>query len=275
VYYHVIVETNDKDKRGHYERCYEVDGTNLDEIKTLIVAPYVNREPIYIDGRHIPFDNIRRLKVKQSEQSARVLRDRAQRMKPANVIAVYTVNMIVNSDTYVADITKEVVGSVGNILRVGPNGVKTDAVPKNSVFIVHGRDDLAKTEVARFVEKLGFEAVILHEQVSSGKTIIEKIEEYTNVGFAIVLYTPCDQGGLAGGSQRKFRARQNVVFEHGFLIGKLKRENVCALVKDDVEIPNDISGVVYISFDNHAAWRLAVAKEMRQAGYAVDMNKVV
>jgi predicted nucleotide-binding protein len=158
--------------------------------------------------------------------------------------------------------------------------MKSEKLPQpietsNKIFIVHGRDDLAKTETARFIEKLGFEAIILHEQANSGNTIIEKIEEHTNVGFAIVLYTPCDVGSLAGESSQKPRARQNVVFEHGYLIGKLGRQKVCALVKGDIEIPNDISGVVYIPLDSHGAWHLAIAKDLRKAGYPVDMNKII
>ena len=158
--------------------------------------------------------------------------------------------------------------------------IKSEKLPQpieisNKIFIVHGRDDLAKIETARFIEKLGFEAIILHEQASSGNTIIEKIEEHTNVGFAIVLYTPCDVGSLAGESSQKPRARQNVVFEHGYLIGKLGRQNVCALVKGDIELPNDISGVVYITLDSHNAWHMAIAKELKKAGYPVDMNKMI
>jgi predicted nucleotide-binding protein len=156
---------------------------------------------------------------------------------------------------------------------------KTDTskpLDSSKIFIVHGRDDLAKTEVARFIEKLGFSAIILHEQASSGKTIIEKIEELTNdVGFAIVLYTPCDIGGLAGEEKRQSRARQNVVFEHGYLIGKLGRKNVCALVKGEIETPNDISGVVYVPLDDNRAWHNFVAKELRNAGYPVDMNMIL
>ena len=145
---------------------------------------------------------------------------------------------------------------------------------KSKVFIVHGHDDLVKTETARFIEKLGFEPIILHEQVSAGKTIIEKIEEYTNVGFAIVLYTPCDVGAKKGEeSNLKSRARQNVVFEHGYLISKIGRKNVCAIVKGNVETPNDISGVVYISREGD--WKLDLAKEMRNSGYKVDMNLVI
>ncbi|MDM1036286.1 nucleotide-binding protein [Myroides odoratimimus] len=157
------------------------------------------------------------------------------------------------------------------------NSKKTNSTLSNKkVFIVHGHDELAKTEVARFVEKLGLEAIILHEQVNSGKTIIEKIEEFSNVGFGIVLYTPCDVGSNKDNKEQlKSRARQNVVFEHGYLIGKIGRNNVCALVKDQIEIPNDISGVVYIPLDFHKAWQVTIAKELRNSGYDIDMNHVM
>ena len=89
------------------------------------------------------------------------------------------------------------------------------------------------------------------------------------------MYTPCDKGGLANdGAELKYRARQNVVFEHGYLIGKLERKNVCALVKNDVEKPNDISGVVYISDDESGAWKIEIAKELKAAGYNIDFNKL-
>ena len=155
--------------------------------------------------------------------------------------------------------------------------VKAEKVTKlnmSQVFIVHGHDDLAKSETARFIQKLGFEPIILHEQASSGQTIIEKIESYSNVGFGIVLYTPCDLGSKKGEELNlKSRARQNVVFEHGYLIGKIGRKNVCALVKDKIEIPNDISGVVYIPMEND--WKLHLAKELRNSGYKVNMNLVI
>jgi predicted nucleotide-binding protein len=144
----------------------------------------------------------------------------------------------------------------------------------SQVFIVHGHDNLVKTETARFIEKLGFEPIILHEKASSGQTIIEKIENYSNVGFGIILYTPCDLGTKKDDeSNLRPRARQNVVFEHGFLIGKIGRNNVCALVKENVEIPNDISGVVYLSLERD--WKIDLAKELRNSGYKVDMNLVI
>ena len=116
-----------------------------------------------------------------------------------------------------------------------PDNVSNNIVvpsKKKKIFIVHGHDNEVKLEVARFIEKIGLEPIILHEQVNSGMTVIEKIEKYSDVEFGIVLYTPCDLGYVKGKKkEKKARARQNVVFEHGYLIGKLGRNNVCALVK--------------------------------------------
>lgn len=144
---------------------------------------------------------------------------------------------------------------------------------KRKVFIVHGRDNEAKQQVGRFIEQLGLEAIILHEQASTGMTIIEKIEHYSNdADFALVLYTPCDHGRGVHESKipAKNRARQNVVFEHGYLMAKLGRENVCALVKGDIETPNDISGVVYVQLDELGAWKIEVAKELKACGYDIQ-----
>ncbi|MBL4911010.1 MAG: nucleotide-binding protein [Alteromonadaceae bacterium] len=149
----------------------------------------------------------------------------------------------------------------------------TKEVPRNKrkVFIVHGHNNEVKQEVSRFVEQLGLETIILHEQANAGMTIIEKIEHYSNdADFALILYTPCDLGrAITEPNPPKNRARQNVVFEHGYLIAKLGRENVCPLVKGALETPNDISGVLYITLDDPGAWKNQVAKELTECGYII------
>lgn len=144
------------------------------------------------------------------------------------------------------------------------------------VFIVHGHDSALKNEVARFIERQGIEAIILHEQINQGSTIIEKIESYSNVGFAIILYTPCDLGSSIqkADSMPKPRARQNVVFEHGYFTAKLGRKRVIALNKGSIELPNDISGVVYESYDEAGAWKLSLCRELSAAGYTIDYSKI-
>lgn len=155
-------------------------------------------------------------------------------------------------------------------------GRESGSVDTNQVFIVHGRNNESKEVVARFIEKLGLKSIILHEQISSGLTIIEKIEKYTNVGYAVAIYTPCDIGRFnSEGEVDEARARQNVVFEHGYLVGKLGRSNVCALIKGKVETPNDISGMVYTNMDDAGAWKFELAKELKLSGYEIDMNDVI
>lgn len=146
----------------------------------------------------------------------------------------------------------------------------------NEVFIVHGRDDGVKETVARFLEKLGLKATILHEQPSEGQTIIEKLEKYANkAGFAIILLTPDDIGALKDKieNESKPRARQNVVFELGYFMGKLGRERVCPLFKGKIEKPSDIDGVIYIPMAGED-WKLKLGQEMKNAGFPVDMNKI-
>jgi predicted nucleotide-binding protein len=142
------------------------------------------------------------------------------------------------------------------------------------VFIVHGHDDAAKEGVARFLEKIGFDAVILHERPNKGRTIVTKFrEEAADIGFAVVLMTPDDHGGKAG-CETSPRARQNVVFELGFFIGMLGPARVAALVKGELETPSDFDGVVYIPLDN-GDWKSALGQELQAAGYEIDWNQVM
>ena len=153
------------------------------------------------------------------------------------------------------------------------------ATPKQlskDIFIVHGRDNAVKEEVARFIDKLGLHPIILHEKPDRGKTIIEKFEHHSDVGFAVVLLTPDDVGhpkDMPAKSQP--RARQNVVLELGYFIGILGRSRVCALMKGAIEIPTDFSGILYTPMDDVADWRLKLAREIKAAGIDVDLNKLI
>ncbi len=145
----------------------------------------------------------------------------------------------------------------------------------NKVFVIHGHDESARETVARFLERLELEPVILHEQPNKGRTIIEKFEEHAQVGFAVVLLTPDDVGALADDkNNQKPRARQNVIFEFGYFIGKLGRERVCALVKGNVETPSDYDGVIYIPLDGSDGWKLRLIQELKSVGFKVDANQV-
>lgn len=140
-------------------------------------------------------------------------------------------------------------------------------------FVVHGHDEGAREAVARFLEKIGFEAIILHEQANQGRTIIEKIEAHGDVGFAVVLLTPDDEGNTKGRPGQP-RARQNVLLELGYFIGRLGRSRVCALKRGEVEIPSDFGGVVYETFDASNGWKAALGRELQAAGFEIDWNQI-
>jgi len=149
-------------------------------------------------------------------------------------------------------------------------------IDSGQIFVVHGHDQGARESVARFIERIGFEPIILHERPNKGRTIITKFrEEASDVGFAIVLMTPDDHGAEAGVTNTKLRARQNVVFELGFFIGAFGPERVVAIVKGDVERPSDFEGVVYIDLDDAGAWKQKLGKELEAVGFNIDWNRVM
>lgn len=143
------------------------------------------------------------------------------------------------------------------------------------VFIVHGHEEAPRETVARFLATIGLAPVILHEQANKGMTIPEKLAAYANVGFAVVLLTPDDEGRVKEAAELHFRARQNVILELGYFVGRLGRDRVCALLKGQVELPSDYVGVVYTPFDEGGSWRQKLAQELEAAGYDIDWNKVM
>jgi predicted nucleotide-binding protein len=156
--------------------------------------------------------------------------------------------------------------------------------PRGSeVFIVHGHNAAVRESVARAVETLGLPAMILHEQPNAGRTIIEKLEAHQASGFAIILLTADDLGcsiasaGKADAisrAQMEQRARQNVLFEAGLFIGLLTRKFVCLLKEPGVSIPTDLAGYVWTEIDAAGLWKYSLAKELKAAGFDVDMNKL-
>ncbi len=158
-----------------------------------------------------------------------------------------------------------------------PETIATPTLLKQKIFVVHGHDEGAKQALARFLEKLKLETILLSEQPDKGMTVIEKFETHANqVGFAVVLLTPDD---IAMGSPElnvlALRARQNVVFELGFFVGKLGRGSTCLLKKGQIEIPSDLYGVIYTELDATDGWKLKLGRELKAAGIQFDSDKLL
>jgi predicted nucleotide-binding protein len=143
------------------------------------------------------------------------------------------------------------------------------------VFVVHGHDEGARNAVVVLLNALGLRHIVLHDQPNAGRIIIQKFEDYTNVGYAVVLLTPDDFGGCQQTPQKvQPRARQNVTLEWGYFLGKLGSRRVCALHKEGVEIPSDYVGVLLLPMDSGGEWKYKLAQEMYNAGLHVNLSKV-
>lgn len=143
------------------------------------------------------------------------------------------------------------------------------------VFIVHGHNDVVKQTVARTLEKLNLNPIILAEQPDKGRTVIEKFEsEGNDVGFAVVLLTADDKGRKNYARKMQDRARQNVVFEMGYFMGRLGRERVFLLLQEGVEEPSDLKGVVYTPLDKDGYWKYRLVKELQEQGYDVSSDSL-
>lgn len=146
------------------------------------------------------------------------------------------------------------------------------------IFVVYGHDEIARTQLEALLRRWDLEPIILDQQASAGQTIIEKLEEYiADVGYAIVLATPDDEGKAKSESITKSRVRQNVVLELGMFLAKLGRERVAILLKEatDFERPSDIQGLIYIPFQNKVdEVSLNLIRELSRQGYTIDPSRI-
>ena len=168
-------------------------------------------------------------------------------------------------ETYLEDMAEENTPTTQVVSKLA--SINTD-----KIFIVHGHDGELKQSVARIIEKQGIEAIILSEQANKGRTIIEKFEDYSDVGGAICLFTADDYGRAKKDISDSTRARQNVVLETGYFMGKLGRDHVVLLADKGIEMPSDLSGVVYT---DTMSWQFDLLKELNAMGYKVDLNKLL
>lgn len=146
--------------------------------------------------------------------------------------------------------------------------------PNKKVFVVHGKDELAKTSLETLLHEMGLETIVLHRQADEGQTIIEKFEKHSDVGYAFILLTPDEiayfahEDSLPDDERKKEkRARANVIFEFGYFVGKLGRNKVCCVYTGDVSLPSDVSGMIYkkyISSVEEVAY--SITKDLKVVG---------
>ena len=286
MYYHVILELGEKHHKNAWDKVeIKSDLTDLEDLICKYAEPYQVGNPILINGRTIPIEHIERLRMFSSEISGEVLKQqqaaqrRAENQASSVVMIGFYSNDLESAILKQKEITEELITYAKGTKKQVPNLLgKEKKVTPSKVFIVHGHDDALINEVKAFLSAQLIEPIVLREQHDASLTIIEKLERYTkdpSIGFGIVLYTPDDQGKAIGEDEYKLRARQNVVFEHGLLIGLYTREKVICLVKKEChnEMPGYVNGVVYTDH-GYKYWRMSVAHMLSDAGYDINYRKI-
>lgn len=167
---------------------------------------------------------------------------------------------------YFEQVIKDILNANPEIEEFSPKKIKNQ-----TVFIVHGHDNELKTELQLLLSRAGVNSIVLHEQADKGRTIIDKLVQETEIaGYAIALLTP-DDLTLDGNN----RARQNVILELGYFLGKLGKERLRMIVKGQIEIPSDLQGILYEKHDNNGAWKIKLLKELQAVGIYVDLESAV
>lgn len=280
--YHVLIikkSSGDDDE----ERLIDL---SLEELNAKILTPYKDGDILFINGTSIAPNEIGRIHIRKTNESYNSISDRLyhkekqKRQSNTNVINLTPYGNFEKAFWEGEDVLDEFIqGPPGYGAKLKIVEKLPEESNENEIFIVHGHNEEMKQTVARMIEKINLKAIILHEQPNKGATIIEKFSEYSNVQYAIVLLSADDYGYRKDEmpENARYRARQNVIFELGFFIGKLGRSKVLALYESgkNIEIPSDYSGVVFIPFSNDESWKIPLLKELKTSGFKFDMNKVI
>ncbi len=279
MYYHIVIE-----KKPEFKGEKPISANVYDLSKEIMISryaiPYFDNKNFIACGYTLNKSNVNRFQIVATERKCdEIAKEVTEDNYKNNFFYTWGKEDVVTSDEYSKDVTMDILEEIN---KTNDEKSKLDASSKikkmsKSVFIVHGHDHNKVTEVENFIRSIGYNPIVLFKEIDGGKTIIEKIEENVEKAiYGIVIYSKCDVGYEVDCEDRKkYRARQNVVFEHGYLIAKLGRANVCAvLTDDDIECPGDISGVIYKKFDSNGFWKYDIAKEMQAQGIYIDFNMI-
>ena len=266
MFYHARLTLKPEDKKSSPKDAWELDLTRED-LFTKIAVPYLEGQTFFCGGKVVEPKRVQDLHFNETTQSSKELLPfiRAERRNSNVVVFIPDEWEVTTKGT---DITRDVLDEAKNRL-MKRNSEQGDRRPtlNNRIFVVHGHDIAAVDQIELLLRRWGLEPIILRDKPNMGLTVIEKVEAYAEVGYAIVLLTPDDLGGSSRGSLAP-RARQNVIFEWGYLMAKLGRDRVACLYRKGVELPSDLHGIVRIEFEQEIKESAEeIRRELVAAGY--------
>lgn len=266
-----ILMYEDKKKRF----CCEFDINSKETVLQDYVIPYLSGQSFFLDGVELTKDKISKIIISQTKNGIdEEVQNFRLKHKGSGVIILATRENVAQDDSLVTIVTNEFLNEAKKMSTNSNNGQSkiTPKVNNNKVFIVYGHDENLHLKVTDFIRTLGLTPIILSDEPNRGMTIIEKLQENSDVTFAIVLYTPDDN--VQNGDENYKQPRPNVIFEYGYFMGLLGREKIALLVKDGIKGHTDIDGTGYIKVIDDEGWKLPLIKELCVAGYEIDLNKL-
>ena len=269
--YHVRIQTTNKTEPELIKL-----GLSREQLEGRVVNPYQEGSTITLSGRSIPTNEIKQIQISTGFKPVPLLLEQARQEDAASNFfggAIYQEHLAFTNCREVTD--DFITGPPGHKKKLQTPLVQNTGGKR--IFIVHGHDGGLKNAAARFIESLGLEPVILHEQPDLGRTIIEKFEEESSAAFAVVLATPDDKAESAGepttaqSESKSRRARQNVIFELGFFIGRLGRKKAILITDPAVDLPSDLSGVIYA---NRGEWQRKLLQSLTADGFTFTQEQI-
>lgn len=274
MFYHIRVYLKSRVKEERYNMLIE-------ELETRYLSNYRNRKDFILNGRLIRIEDIEKIQINESVDEwelDRIAREIELEDSRSHIGVIGGPSLKSRAADCLPDVSDRLLlGPPGYLLESTEEEGGEEEMDNKKVFIVHGHDNDLKQQLEIFLSRVGLKPIVLHREANKGRTIIEKFEAHSDVKYAFVLLTPDDIGCSVNDKDQpvenyNFRARQNVIFELGFFIGKLGRANVCTLYVEGVELPNDISGLVYQRVTNNIEdVGFHIIKELKAAGLEVQI----
>ncbi len=275
--------------QSHYDPDIVCD-LSKNDLYERYLGPYERGETFAINGRTVQITDIKRFQVYCSEKSSQEIRVLMEaRYRDSDFGTCGNPNALeifdwVEEEDWAEDVTNELVGAAPGNKSDVTKSVSEGKKPKTlsdsrKVFVVHGHDHELKKDLELFLYRNKLIPVVLHREADRGQTVIEKFEaESDEVAYAIILLTPDDMAFPASEKEKadnershEYRARQNVIFECGYFMARLKRKKVMCICKKGVAMPSDLAGFVYKEVSESVSEIEAeLIQELKEAGLSVE-----
>ena len=147
-----------------------------------------------------------------------------------------------------------------------------------NVYVVHGRDCAFVEPVVAYLEAIGLHPILLVDTSRSDRNLVERFENFASQAYAVVLLAAENDAAARAATDpglRRLRPDAQLIFQLGYLIGKLGRRYVSALHREDLELPAELSSVLAIPMDDIGIWKFGLLRDLVAAGFAVEDSPAV